>query len=122
MGKICEESHLQQAIVRWAKYSGGVNKELALLYAIPNGAHVGSSNRMRLVAEGLKKGMPDLCLPVPRGNYGSLFLEVKTKTGTVQKEQREIHKLLEDHGNRVRVVRDLFQAIDALEAYLNQPP
>ena len=112
------ESDLQKSIIRWSKYSGGAHSELKLLYAIPNGANVSGPNRIRLVAEGLKKGMPDLCLPVPRGNYGSLFLEVKTKTGTVKKEQKEIHKMLKDNRNCVRIVRDLFEAIDVIENYL----
>lgn len=96
------------------------HKELELLYAIPNGANVSEINRMRLVSEGMKKGMPDLCLPVAKGKYGSLFIELKTPKGTLTKYQKEIHARLEHWGNCVVVVRNLFQAIDAIEGYLRQ--
>ena len=30
---------------------------------------------------GVKKGVPDLCLPVARGRYHGLYIELKTPTG-----------------------------------------
>lgn len=115
------ESDIQKSIIKWADmHSRCKNKEIELLYAIPNGAHVSDKNRMRLVAEGLKKGMPDLCLPVPKGRFGSLFLEVKTRDGVLSKDQKAMHEKLESFGNKVVIVRDLFNAIDAIDDYMNE--
>lgn len=54
--------------------------ELKLLFAIMNGAHLGGNRRLtgwHLKQEGLKPGVPDLCLPVPRGHYHGLYIEMK---------------------------------------------
>lgn len=111
-----EESKLQRAIMKWANLAAKTDPRLETLYAIPNGAHVTTINRMRLVSEGLKKGMPDLCLPVRSrdGQYSNLFLEVKVKNSKPTEVQKECHKLLEAHGNRVVVVRSLDEAIEYL--------
>ena len=60
---------------------------LALAFAIPNGAKLPwtknakgqrySAEAIRLKQEGLKSGVPDICIPVMRGGYGAMFLELK---------------------------------------------
>jgi len=117
--KLGEETKLQQGVMKWASMQTNIYPELQVLYAIPNGANTTRANRIRLVAEGLKKGMPDLCLPVPRGVYGALFIELKTDKGKVSKVQREMHELLDSSGNMVVVCRNLFQVINTIQGYLN---
>lgn len=39
--------------------------------------------------EELKKGVPDLCLPVTRRNYHGLYIEMKYGNGRTSKEQKE---------------------------------
>lgn len=47
--------------------------ELALLYHVPNGGSRNKIEAARLRAQGVKSGVPDLCLPVARGgNHGLL--------------------------------------------------
>lgn len=67
------------------------------MYAVPNGAAlVGKSMRtaagksvrvsieaMKLRAEGLKPGVPDVCLPVARGAFHGLYIEMKRRKGGV---------------------------------------
>lgn len=114
-----EESSHQKALFTWAKYSLNRFPELKLLHAIPNGANVSDSHRIRLVSEGLKKGMPDIHLPVSRGGYHSLYLELKSKTGKISKEQNSMMKLLQLQGNLCLVSYDLRDSINYLEQYLN---
>lgn len=113
------ETKIQQGIIKWAKMQSCAQPELKLLYAIPNGANVPIVNRKRLVAEGMKKGIPDLCLPIPRRDYGALYIEVKTQKGNLSKDQKEMINLLEQNGNCVIVVRTVFQAVDGIMSYLN---
>ena len=40
-----------------------------------------------LKRQGVKRGVPDLCLPVPRGIYHGLYMEMKTETGKTSPEQ-----------------------------------
>lgn len=77
----------QVRLIKWAKQQAHFCPELALLYSTPNGAklpyhkdrrgHRYSPEAMRLKAEGLKSGVPDLCLPVARQGYHALYIELK---------------------------------------------
>ena len=59
----------------------GKYPELKLLYHIPNGGKRSKSEAGRFKAEGVKSGVPDICLPVARGKYNGLYLELKKKHG-----------------------------------------
>ncbi|MBU0991826.1 MAG: VRR-NUC domain-containing protein, partial [Proteobacteria bacterium] len=55
--------------------------ELKLLYAIPNGGQRHKAIAQKLKMEGVKKGVPDLCLPVAKKPYNGLYIEMKRRTG-----------------------------------------
>lgn len=75
------EAEEQTELFAWAELLRGRFPELRLLYHVPNG---GSRNRIeaaRLQAQGVKAGVPDLCLPVARGKYHGLYIELKRTRG-----------------------------------------
>ena len=43
----------------------------------------------RSVKEGVKSGIADTFLPIARGGYNGLFIELKTATGTLSHNQRQ---------------------------------
>lgn len=51
--------------------------ELRLLYACPNGGYRNKITASRMHAEGVAPGVPDLDLPVARGGYHGLRIELK---------------------------------------------
>ena len=69
----------------WEKAQEETNKyeypELNLLYHVPNGGSRHKAEAGRLRAEGVKAGVPDLCLPVARGQYHGLYIELKRQRG-----------------------------------------
>ena len=71
------ESAEQIALFRWAAYESATIKELALLYHVPNGGHRNAATAKRLKSEGVKAGVPDICLPVARDGYHGLYIELK---------------------------------------------
>lgn len=81
----------QMALFRWASLATPAHPELALLFHIPNGGSRGKAEAGRFRAMGVKAGVPDLFLPVPRGGplpRHGLFIELKrTKGGRVSTEQ-----------------------------------
>jgi hypothetical protein len=84
-----EREHGEQvALVTWARYESGRMPELALLFAIPNAGKRSRGAGGKLRAEGMKAGVPDLCLPVARGGYHGLFIELKAKGGRPTDEQK----------------------------------
>ncbi len=73
----------QVALAEWATLSG--IEELRLLFAIPNGGHRRGSVAQALRREGVRAGVPDLLLPVARGDYHGLFIELKRPKTKLQK-------------------------------------
>lgn len=82
------EHQEQSALIAWARMTESHWPELALLHAIPNGGWRHPATGKKLKAEGLKKGVPDLCLPVPRHGKSGMYIEMKSKKGRVRKEQK----------------------------------
>ena len=88
-------------------------------YHIPNG---GSRNRIEahnLKLEGVKAGVPDICLPVPCGNYHGLYIELKrTKGGVVSDAQKEWIEMLNGRGYLAVVAKGANEAIKVISDYL----
>ena len=71
-----------------------------------------------MIAEGLKSGVPDVCLPVPRGKYHGLYLELKHGRNNATPEQQHWIDMLTAQGYRAVVVYEFEGARDALIDYL----
>ena len=112
------EHEIQKQIVKWARLFSGQIKELHVLHAIPNGGKRNMPEAVRLKAEGVLAGMPDLHLPVARNGYNSLYIEIKTQTGRQTKRQKEVQEALEMHGNLVLVCRTAENGIKEILNYL----
>jgi hypothetical protein len=115
------EHGVQSAVVQWATLSQGLYPDLKLLYAIPNGGHRHPAVAVKMKAEGVKPGIPDLHLPVARGGYLSLYVEMKTKDGSVSKDQRDVHAGLRAAGHLVQVCKSIEAGVQALKDYLRLP-
>ena len=94
------ESEEQQALFQWAGLMQGRHPELALMYHIPNEGKRSAAQGARLRAEGLRKGVPDICLPVARGGFAGLYIELKrTKGGKTTPEQEQWISALSEAGH-----------------------
>lgn len=129
--QLTSEHDEQVAVIAWAKAAQGKYPELKLLYAIPNASGFAQSEPfirrgvrlpplplIKQLAEGLKKGMPDLCLPVARGGYHSLYVEMKRFDGKLSDEQKKVQSELIAQGNSVATCYSSGEAIHILHNYL----
>lgn len=116
-----EEQQQQTALFNWAAIMEHQIPELALLYHIPNEGKRSKVSGAVLKSMGLKKGIPDVCLPVPRGGYGALYVEMKAEHGVVSREQKAMMAALEEGGNRCVVCRSWTDAKEEIEKYLAEP-
>jgi dienelactone hydrolase len=113
------EHHEQKTLKEWVDLNSGTYPELRALYAIPNGGHRHPATAVKMQAEGVKPGIPDLCLAVARGGYHALYIEMKRRVGgRVSDAQAEMALRLVHHGNAVRVCKGWEEAKDTLIAYL----
>jgi hypothetical protein len=71
------ESEEQIALFQWAGIMQARFPALALLHHIPNGGQRARTTAVRLKAEGVKAGVPDVSLPIPKGVYHGLYVEMK---------------------------------------------
>ncbi len=113
----------QVALIDWAKSQVNVYPELQLLYAIPNqgGAGRGAIIRgQKMRREGMQKGVPDLCLPISRGNFNCLYIEMKDvgKKGKLSPDQVRWISLLSEAGHNVQVCRGFEEAMHTILNYL----
>jgi len=79
------EADEQKFIFSWAMAQENTYPELTLLHCIPNQRIMFVRDPQRyahyMFAQGLRKGLPDIHLPVGRGNYLSLYIELKRQCG-----------------------------------------
>lgn len=113
------ERHEQATVYAWSVAMRPRVPELGLLYAIPNGGHRHKAVAAKLAAEGVRSGVPDLCLPVMRQQRAGLYVEMKRVSGsTTSAEQKAWHAALRAQGYRVDVCKGAREAAACLLDYL----
>jgi hypothetical protein len=89
-----------------------------LLFAIPNGGSRNKLEAINLKRQGVKRGVADVLLLIPKGGFASLCLEFKTKTGKQSPEQKEFQIQAEKCGSKYVIVRSVKEAIEKVSEYL----
>jgi hypothetical protein len=101
--------------VKWRRYLLPNGK--APLYAVPNEGKRSGRNGARMKAQGLSAGVPDLVLAVPRGQYGGMYIEMKTKSGKLTDSQRMWCEYLYTF-YCVRICRSVESVIEEVTEYM----
>ncbi len=116
------EEQEQMKLFAWVDFelrTGRGDPMLCMLFHVPNGGKRGKAEAARFKAQGVKSGVPDLCLPVPRGGYHGLYIELKRLAGgTVSREQKEWIENLRRLGYRAEVCKGWEAAAEVIEGYL----
>lgn len=112
------ESAEQQNLLRWSLWAEAKYPELCLLYHVPNEGKRSRAAGGRLKAEGLKPGVPDLCLPVARGGFHGLYIELKAQGGKVTANQEKWIAELTAQGYLAKVCVGFESAQQLIESYL----
>lgn len=109
--------HDEQALlIRWFDLQ---YKDKFVLFAIPNGGLRNALVAKKLKKEGVRSGVPDLFLAVPRKPYGGLFIEMKrAKGGKLSLYQKDMIKRLEEAGYWCEVCHGFEAAKKVIEEWL----
>lgn len=114
------EHQAQVAVFNWAAMAKAEFPELELgLFAIPNGGARNIVTAKKLKSEGVKKGVPDICLSVARHGKHSLWIELKIKPNRLSPEQEAQILGLNQRGHLAVVCWSSHEAIDVLRKYLS---
>jgi len=92
------------------------------LLAVPNGGGRTIREGVKLKMEGVQAGVPDLHLPIARGGYFGLWLELKAKKGTLQDNQVDWLRFLDSQGYLVDVHWTAESAFQLLARYMAAEP
>ena len=104
----------QCAVVEWLEWNH------IRFYAIPNGGSRNKIEAARLKAEGVRAGVPDLCIPVPSGEKHGLYIEMKAGKNKPTEKQIEWLGYLSGVGYSTAVCYSAAAAIKVIREYLKQ--
>ncbi len=112
------EQNEQVTLMQWLKIK---HKSAELVTtASANGGSRNVKEAANLKRSGVKAGYPDLFVAVPSAGFHGLFIEYKTKTGTLQANQREWLCRLNDNGYLAVCCKGLDEAMTLINAYLKE--
>lgn len=110
-----DERKIQEDLFQWAELQSGNKPSLRLLYAVPNGQYRPGQRP----EPGMKAGVPDCVLPVARGGWSALYLELKRADGRVRDTQEKWLYSLREAGNAAVVAYGFADARDTILRYLS---
>lgn len=111
--------HLEQ-VQLVAMVEAAYPREAAMLFAIPNGGDRNVLVAVKLKKEGVRRGVPDMFLALPRGGWHGLFIEMKRRRGgVVSPEQAAYIEALRAQGYRAEVCKGCDEALEVLRDYLS---
>ncbi len=113
------EDYEQNQVFLWSFRNEKRYPDLELLNGSLNGFRLTPSLRLKAKQQGLKKGYPDIFLPVRNKEFSGLFIELKRiKGGSVSPEQKKFLKRLNGQGFMAVVCKGHEAAIEVIENYL----
>lgn len=115
------EHKSQAAFITWCKVNERRYPELKTIHAIPNAARRSYKLVGFMLAEGLRKGVLDIHLPIPRGPWSALWMEFKVEGGRLTADQDAFADLVRKERALVAVVYQWHQAAELVEEYLRLP-
>ena len=111
----------QITLFSWAEFAKNKYPELDLMYHVPNEGKRSAAMGARLKAEGLKAGVPDVCLPTAHGGYIGLYIEMKVKPNKPTEQQKKWLRDLRKAGHFTAVCYTWEEAKDLIEEYIRLP-
>lgn len=108
----------QMQIINYCNSMSAYVPDYAMIYHIPNEGK--RKNGAKLKRIGLRKGIPDLCLPVSKMGFNGLYIELKKDASKkASKEQKEWLFKLEQQGYATSLCFGANEAINLITAYMD---
>lgn len=110
------EHDMQKAFFEWLNLVHPEEDEVT--FAVPNGVRCSKSQAVKLKAEGLKAGIPDVFMGVPRGTFPGLFIEFKIKPNKPSEAQKSKIASFKSRGYRCEVIYNIDDAMNLVNEYV----
>lgn len=105
-------------VVTWCRWQQNAFPELKLLHHCPNGGSRNEREAVKFKQMGVLAGVSDLHLPVPKGVYASLYIEMKYGDGRLEDSQKRFLRTAAEMGNYCVVCYDAQTAINVIGEYV----
>jgi hypothetical protein len=107
------EAGVQKSVIDYIKYQ----YPHVLYCASAGGVRTSMKQAIKMKATGYVKGVPDLQIFEPVGNYHGLLIEIKDLKGVVSKEQKQWIKDLNDRGYYATYCKGVESTIKVIDDY-----
>ena len=87
---------------------------------VPNESKRSITYGMQLKRAGMRRGFPDLYIPVPKGGYHGLFIEMKVGKNKPTEAQKYWLQKLRELGHRTDVCYGFDEAIKVIKNYMKE--
>ena len=108
------ESQIQRNCVKWMRYQ----HPDVIMFHVPNGGYRSKIEAAIMSGEGVLKGVADLFIMHPAGDFHGLFIEIKSEKGRRTDFQRIFEANAVRAGYNYAVCRSLDEFMNAVEKYL----
>lgn len=95
-------------------------RDLDLMHCSLNGVKLTKGQAGKAKAQGMRAGIPDIFLPVPRGNWHGLYIEMKFGSNKPKGEQADVIERLDRLGYKMVVSWSWQAARDVITAYYDE--
>ncbi len=112
------EATEQERVIEWCGWRERQYPELKLIFHIPNGGSRNKLEAANLKRQGVKAGVPDLCLPAARCGFHGLYIEMKYGSNKTTDNQEEWLEALDFQGYKTAVCYGADEAIKVISEYL----
>lgn len=112
------EAEEQTALFEWATLMEHRIPALKMMFAIPNGGSRHKREAINLKRQGLKPGVPDICLAYPSGGYHGLYIELKVGKNKPSQVQKQWLSKLSEAGYKAAVCYGFDDAMKTIMDYL----
>lgn len=116
--RLDDESGNQEALFEWANYQLWHMPELEYMFHVPNGGKRDKATAIALKRQGVKAGVPDIFLPVPRNGYHGLCIELKAGKNKPTQNQKKWIEFLNKQGYYAVVCYGWEEAAKEIDKYL----
>ena len=112
------EATEQEQVINWCGWQQAQHPELKLIFHIPNGGSRNKAEAANLKRQGVKAGVPDLCLPVSKNGFHGLYIEMKYGRNKTTDQQKEWLEELTEQGYFTAVCYGAEEAKRVISKYL----
>lgn len=113
--KASVEDTIQKQCVKWFNFQ--YNKFKPYLYCNYNNPK-NMEHGVYLKSMGLKAGIPDMFLAIPMNGFSGMYIEMKTKTGRLTKEQKQYSIILQEIGYKWVLCRSQQEFKKEIDEYM----